>query len=162
MSGCHGYRSWDEQRHATRTASGAGREDERIGDAERRTVVDALAAHLAAGRVDIGEYEERIEQVFAARTRADLRPPLAGLPDVALSDPAARQAVRAGFARHAASFAAIAAGLVLLWVLTGAGWFWPVWPLGWLAFGLVGHASRARARDAGTVTVRGSTPAPAG
>lgn len=162
MSGCHGSRSWDEhqQRAATRPGSLTGRDDERIGDAERRTVVDALSAHVAAGRLDLGEYEERAEQVFAARTRGDLRPALAGLPDVAISDPSARHAVRAGFARHAAVFAAIAAGLVLLWLLSGAAYFWPVWPLAWLAFGLVGHAGRAR--DAGTVTVRGSTPAPVG
>ena len=38
----------------------------------------------------------------------------------------------------------IAALLVAIWALTGAGYFWPVWPLLWFAFAGFGHWWRPR------------------
>jgi hypothetical protein len=52
----------------------------RIGTAEREAAVAALAEHLAAGRLDAGEYENRMTRAAAARSRADLRPLFADLP----------------------------------------------------------------------------------
>jgi len=52
----------------------------RVGDAERQAVVAALGEHVAAGRLDLGEYDERVVAAYAARTRADLAPLLADLP----------------------------------------------------------------------------------
>lgn len=53
----------------------------RIGTAEREAAVAALGEHLAAGRLDAGEYENRMTLATAARSRADLRPLFADLPD---------------------------------------------------------------------------------
>ena len=39
---------------------------------------------------------------------------------------------------------AIAVLLVAIWALTGAGYFWPVWPLLWFAFASLGHLRRPR------------------
>ncbi|GAA4680926.1 hypothetical protein GCM10023215_13060 [Pseudonocardia yuanmonensis] len=44
----------------------------RIGNAEREDAARALAEHFSHGRLDGGEYEERIAQVWAARTLDDL------------------------------------------------------------------------------------------
>jgi hypothetical protein len=52
----------------------------RIGDAEREEVLNALQEHLAAGRVDVDEYEQRAERVVAARFAEDLEEVLADLP----------------------------------------------------------------------------------
>jgi hypothetical protein len=52
----------------------------RIGDAEREEVLNALQEHLAAGRLDVDEYEQRAERVVAARYAEDLRDLLSDLP----------------------------------------------------------------------------------
>ena len=45
-----------------------------------------------------------------------------------------------GFRVHFAVYLAVNALLVLIWAATGAGYFWPVWPiLGW-GIGVVAHA----------------------
>ncbi|WP_308194690.1 DUF1707 domain-containing protein [Pseudonocardia kujensis] len=44
----------------------------RIGNAEREEAAQALAEHFSHGRLDGGEYEERVAQVWAARTLDDL------------------------------------------------------------------------------------------
>ncbi|HEU0042049.1 MAG TPA: DUF1707 domain-containing protein [Jiangellaceae bacterium] len=52
----------------------------RIGDAERDAAATALGEHFAAGRLTKDEYDERAEQVWAARFRQDLDPVFADLP----------------------------------------------------------------------------------
>lgn len=52
----------------------------RIGDAERDEVLTALQEHMAAGRLTVDEYEQRAEQVVAARYADDLAQVLADLP----------------------------------------------------------------------------------
>lgn len=44
----------------------------RIGNAEREDAAQALAEHFSHGRLDGAEYEERVAQVWAARTLDDL------------------------------------------------------------------------------------------
>jgi hypothetical protein len=52
----------------------------RIGDSEREAAVAALQVHRSAGRLESSEYEERSIQARQARTRADLDPLFADLP----------------------------------------------------------------------------------
>lgn len=52
----------------------------RIGDAEREQAVQSLGEHLRAGRLNVAEYDERLEQAFAARTEAELTPLFTDLP----------------------------------------------------------------------------------
>lgn len=61
----------------------------RLGDAEREQASARLRDHYAEGRLDTDEYSERLDAVWAARTRADLRPVFADLPG---STPEARRA----------------------------------------------------------------------
>jgi hypothetical protein len=44
----------------------------RVGDAEREAVAGQLRDHYADGRLTLEELNERLDQVFAAKTRADL------------------------------------------------------------------------------------------
>ncbi|GAA1825002.1 DUF1707 domain-containing protein [Microlunatus capsulatus] len=53
----------------------------RIGDAERDRAVDALQTHMAEGRLDREEFDERLSQALAARTAADLQPLFDDLPE---------------------------------------------------------------------------------
>jgi hypothetical protein len=52
----------------------------RLGDAEREQASALLRDHYAEGRLEVDEYSERLDAVWAARTRADLRPVFADLP----------------------------------------------------------------------------------
>jgi DUF1707 SHOCT-like domain len=44
----------------------------RIGDAEREVATARLSDHFAAGRLDHEEYDERLDAIWSARTKADL------------------------------------------------------------------------------------------
>ena len=61
----------------------------RIGDAERTAAADELAEHYAQGRLTADEHGERLDRIWAARTRADLVPVFADLPGSAYQRPSA-------------------------------------------------------------------------
>ncbi len=69
----------------------------RVSDAERTAVADRLSQHYADGRLDKGEFEERLDRAMNAKTRADLAglfaglPPSTSSPDVAVAPAAAVQ-----------------------------------------------------------------------
>ena len=44
----------------------------RVGDADRDQCVDRLQMHFAAGRLDMGEFEDRVEKALVAKTQGDL------------------------------------------------------------------------------------------
>lgn len=52
----------------------------RIGDAERERAQTDLGEHYAAGRLDHDEFTQRLDRIWAARTRAELTPVFADLP----------------------------------------------------------------------------------
>jgi hypothetical protein len=52
----------------------------RIGDAEREEAARELGEHFALGRITAEEHSERLEQVWSARTKADLAPAFRDLP----------------------------------------------------------------------------------
>jgi Domain of unknown function (DUF1707) len=118
----------------------------RASDADRERVVAALRDHAAAGRLEPSELEERVEAALAARTVGDLEPLLADLPRRPPA-PAPSQPRRGAWRLPGAwaGFLRIGVVLVVIWALTGAGYFWPVWPLIGLAFfALKGGCRRSR------------------
>ena len=52
---------------------------------------------------------------------------------------AKRVARRRGFQAHLMSFLAVNGFLIMIWVLSGGGYFWPAFPMGGWAIGLVMH-----------------------
>ena len=52
----------------------------RIGDADRETAARELGEHFAHGRITADEHAERLDQIWAARTAADLAPAFRDLP----------------------------------------------------------------------------------
>ena len=61
----------------------------RIGDAERETAAQELGEHFAMGRITAEEHGERLEQIWSARTAADLAPAFADLPRPRQAEPVA-------------------------------------------------------------------------
>ncbi|MFC8042273.1 DUF1707 domain-containing protein [Nocardia sp. NPDC057353] len=132
----------------------------RASDAERNVVVQLLGRHLADGRLDLGEYDERVARVYATRSREELEPVLADLPQ--LADPGAAPAKsRASRLRRQplwlqiefATWAGVGLLVLVIWAAISLGvgeftYFWPVWVIGpWgavLAFrALTGFEGRA-------------------
>ncbi|MZD07873.1 DUF1707 domain-containing protein [Streptomyces sp. SID5785] len=58
----------------------AGRSELRASDADREQVAEQLREALAEGRLDMTEFEERLEATYAARTYGDLAPLTRDLP----------------------------------------------------------------------------------
>jgi hypothetical protein len=52
----------------------------RVGDADREAIAGQLREHYADGRLTLDELNERLDQAFAAKTRADLNAVLRDLP----------------------------------------------------------------------------------
>jgi fatty acid desaturase len=108
--------------------------DLRASDADRDRKVDELRAHAAEGRLTLEELEERVQRALAAQRLGELRGLAADLPDPAPPAPPARSRPHRPELR---AFVAAMGLLVAIWALTGAGYFWPVWPLiGWGVFAL--------------------------
>ena len=55
----------------------------RVGDADREAVAAQLREHFADGRLTLEELNERLDQTFAARTKADLNTVMRDLPQAA-------------------------------------------------------------------------------
>jgi hypothetical protein len=129
----------------------------RAADADRTAVAGVLGDHMAAGRLTVAEYEERLTRAYAAKTYGELAElttdlPAATLPAVPAGATAASEESRPGrwhgdWSRAGAgewrSWASTAAIVIAIWATTSlASWqflyFWPIWVIGpWGAILLV-------------------------
>jgi len=129
----------------------------RVSDADRDRVAERLRGAAGEGRLTADELEERLERALSARTDAELEPLVADLPRPA---PRERRPRRAWDSEHVRAYVSVSVMLVAIWALTGAGYFWPVWPiLGWgigvLAdAGRLGRPCRRRSSNPGSSTGR--------
>ena len=64
----------------------------RLSDAEREAAAADLGEHFAQGRLTVDEHSERLEQVWAAKTRGEIAPIFRDLPSpyAAVATPAAQ------------------------------------------------------------------------
>ena len=123
----------------------------RASDADREAFVDRLSAHGAAGRLDAEELEQRTATALGARTVGELEALEADLPSAPAPRPVrvARGERMPSLGRFRVYLPVIAL-LVVIWAVTGADYFWPIWPaLGWgVALLGPGPCSRSRRRRA--------------
>jgi hypothetical protein len=130
-------------------------------DADRERAAERLRAAAGDGRLTPVELEERLESAFSARTEAELEPLVADLP-------APPRQPRPHDRAHERTYVAVMLLLVAIWALTGAGYFWPIWPmLGWgigvLADGgRLGRPCRRRSSNQGSSTARWRSSAAVG
>jgi hypothetical protein len=118
-------------------------EDLRVSDVERQTVADRLRMAQEVGQLDIHEFDERVQSVWAARTRGELERVTADLPAPPPPRAAApaRRPTRQVFSDTgggvtmrilATIWAAILAVNVVVWGLVSATndeavYPWPIW-----------------------------------
>jgi hypothetical protein len=122
----------------------------RAADADRERVAERLRTAAGEGRLSADELEQRVEAALGARTYAELDALVADLPPPQPEGerpPRRRPAL--GERPQLRAFLAISVLLVAIWALTGAGYFWPVWPiLGW-GFFVIGPVAGRCAATAG-------------
>lgn len=117
----------------------------RASDVERDAAATELRIHAAAGRLDVDELDERISAVLTARTRADIGGALADLPET----PPAIDPANAHESHGLNAYLAVMVLLVGIWLLSGGGHFWPLYPaLGWGLPLLMGRRSEQAAPGA--------------
>jgi Domain of unknown function (DUF1707)/2TM domain len=139
MCGHHRHDHQRDSQSTGGTTTVVPSDDLRASDAERERLVEHLRTHAGEGRLTVEELDERLERVYAATTRAELAALTADLPQPRRPRPDAR----AEFREHLRTYLSVMALLVVIWALTGMGYFWPVWPaLGW-GIGIASHAGAA-------------------
>jgi hypothetical protein len=131
--------------------------DLRAADADRERIAERLRAAAAEGRLTPDELEARLERALSARTYSELTVLVTDLPEPTPERGEGRRRRRDGRADRLRLYIPVMALLVAIWALTGAGYFWPIWPLlGWGFFvlgppcrlGLCAHQRRSLRRAA--------------
>jgi hypothetical protein len=121
-------------------------------------VADQLKTALDEGRLDLSEYDERLQQTYAAKTFADLDGLLDDLPGTVPPQqsqvqpatpagapaPAPAHSVAAQWARWTGPYGGAFLVCVLIWAVTSASaghlvYFWPVWMLIPIVLGVGGQ-----------------------
>ncbi|ANY06779.1 DUF1707 SHOCT-like domain-containing protein [Pseudonocardia sp. HH130630-07] len=116
----------------------------RVSDAERAETAERLKLAHDEGRLSLTEYDERLQQAYAATVRADLDRVVADLPVVARTDLPAVRAERAetekaqetrAYLAEWRSWGGVAVLLTGIWGIQalssdGLPFYWPIWPLG--------------------------------
>ena len=116
---------------------GMGRDQMRAGDADRERVVERLRTALEEGRLELHEYDERLQGAYSAKTYGDLDALLTDLPLAAPLVPTGAAPVeRAGnptgeWLVHVwQGLVPAALVLTLIWAIGGMGDYWPIWVVG--------------------------------
>jgi DUF1707 SHOCT-like domain len=126
------------------------RDEMRAADADRQAVAEKLKVALDEGRLDLHEYDDRLQRAYAAKTYGELNPLLADLPGqvpvvpvVAGFEPPAHPTV--DWLREMwSSWIPVLMITTAIWAVgsLGAGHvesYWPVWVVGpWAAVLMVG------------------------
>ncbi|MDN5857025.1 MAG: DUF1707 domain-containing protein [Pseudonocardia sp.] len=108
----------------------------RVSDADRESVATRLRDAASDGYLSMPEADDRLAAAYSAVTRAELAVLPTDLPATA-SAPAAVALDRAGvtwqarrrLAIHAAIVAVLAVNLIVRFAITGAPFFWPIFPI---------------------------------
>ena len=120
---------------------GLSRDQMRASHADRERVVERLRAALDEGRLDLGEYDERLQQAYAARTYGDLDGLLTDLPvgqhpvlAEAPAEPRSKSPTAEWILHQWQSWVPAAVALTAIWAISGFGDYWPGWIIGiWAA-----------------------------
>ncbi|MBF6176491.1 DUF1707 domain-containing protein [Nocardia blacklockiae] len=107
-----------------------GNENLRASDADREKYVARLRHAMDEGRLNLPEFDERVQQVYRARTYGELEPLLSDLPAQRVSPhperlPAGR--VPTWVLIMWTPWVFVNLLCIVIWLATGMGYFWPFW-----------------------------------
>lgn len=144
-----------------------GRGEMRAGDGDRKAVAEQLKTALDEGRLDLSEYDERLQRTYSAKTFADLDGLLSDLPGTrpvehSQIQPAAAATPQGApvqpepslgrqIVHWAGPYGSVVLVCVVIWAITSVSaghltYFWPVWMLIPLIFLVSGQAFGDRRR----------------
>ncbi|GLY93707.1 DUF1707 domain-containing protein [Actinoplanes sp. NBRC 103695] len=127
----------------TDDATRAGQHRLRTSDTEREQVATILRAAMTEGRLTLEEGEERLGACYAAKFRDDLIPLTADLPgngrQALAHTPQAQAATRRDRRAFGGFVFVLSSVLVSLWFLSGAHFFWPIFPMFFLFMAFARH-----------------------
>ena len=140
------------------------RDQLRAGDGDRQAVADKLKTALDEGRLDLGEYDERLQRTYSAKTYGDLQGLVTDLPGPVPvahsqvqplgSEPPVVQpaASKGGMPPWLGPYAGVVAVSVLIWAIVSISsgellYFWPIWMFIPLIFGVIGQMAGRGRRD---------------
>jgi DUF1707 SHOCT-like domain len=143
----------------------------RAADVDREFVAERLRSALNEGRLTLTEYDDRLQETYAARTYGDLKALLTDLPEATppgrsqMTPASSHEAVHASgsdarghgrkwVAAQWSSWITVACILVVIWALSGGHSFWPAWPLGIWGAVLLASTIRGLATGAPSQDVR--------
>jgi DUF1707 SHOCT-like domain len=121
--------------------------DTLVADSDRAAAAEDVRKHYDSGRLTLNEFESRLDEVHAARTRGDLEHAFRQLPR---SEPPASLRVRdLRWSSLALQYALVNLVSIAVWLASGAqGSFWPKWVLvGTLVWYLRRLARRSRRHE---------------
>jgi hypothetical protein len=102
--------------------------DTLVADSDRSAAGDELRSHYDSGRLTVDEFEDRLAEVNAARTRGDLDQALRQLPRS--ETPASLRVRDRRWSSLALQYGLVNLVCILVWAFSGAdGDFWPKWVL---------------------------------
>jgi hypothetical protein len=115
-----------------------GREEMRAADSDRQAVADRLRTALDEGRLDLHEYDDRLQRTYVAKTYGDLEGLLADLPVPAPLDPrqrAAEHVSRRWLLHLWSGYVPAVAVTTAIWLISSIAseelvYFWPIWVAG--------------------------------
>lgn len=107
-----------------------GGENIRASDADREKFVERLRFAVDEGRLSLHEFDERLQQIYTAKTYGELTPVLADLPPMKKGK-AAKPAPTGGIPQWVVimwiPWLAVNALCLAIYLATGMGYFWPFW-----------------------------------
>ncbi|GAB1644978.1 hypothetical protein KRMM14A1259_54010 [Krasilnikovia sp. MM14-A1259] len=121
---------------------GMGRDEMRAADSDRQQVAARLQAALDEGRLDLAEYDERLQRAYAAKTYGELDGLLTDLPAVPATTAVGPAAVpiedhvtRRWLLQVWSSWIPAVAVTTAVWLATSVasghpGYYWPIWVAG--------------------------------
>ncbi|MBC8092194.1 MAG: DUF1707 domain-containing protein [Pseudonocardia sp.] len=136
--------------------SSIARADMRASDDDRNAVAQRLQGAVEEGRLGLSDYDERLQQVYAAKTYAELDRVTADLPDPVASQPvvAREQSVvqRSEYWDRWRSWLGLAIVLTTIWAISSVSsndlqGYWPGVPLGIWAAILLASAVNGKSGD---------------
>ncbi|MFI7598476.1 DUF1707 domain-containing protein [Actinoplanes sp. NPDC049681] len=137
----------------------------RAGDAERQAVADKLKLALDEGRLDLHEYDERLQRAYGAKTFGELDGLTADLPGTIpaqraqmapqspqeglVGAPGAAEVPKPSGPPWVASYAGVVVICIIVWALSSLAsgewiYFWPGWMLIPLVLGIMGRRTGRR------------------
>ncbi len=99
----------------------------RASDADREKIIDRLRLAMNEGRLTLPEFDERLQQVYAAKTYGELTPLLSDLPAHRQSQQARGAGIPQWITIMWIPWVFVNVLCAAIYLATGAGYFWPFW-----------------------------------